>query len=169
MSEIEDGMGCAGLVPTRSEREQDRRDQALREQLKALTSRAEAAEARVAELEAVYADKITDWEMVLETNYKMSDELARFRLLPCQCPKCGHEHMANVNPHVPKQPLPEPPNAVDFVAEAQVRHTTEDDYQHFLSYSGLTNTAELQLAYYAGAGETMECAPVASQDRGGKS
>ena len=74
-----------------------------------LTRRAEAAEARVAELEAVYADKITDWEMVLETNYKMSDELARFRLLPCQCPKCGHEHMANVNPHVPKQPLPEPP------------------------------------------------------------
>ena len=83
--------------------------EAIRNALNAPARKLEAAEARVAELEAVYADKITDWEMVLETNYKMSDELARFRLLPCQCPKCGHEHMANVNPHVPKQPLPEPP------------------------------------------------------------
>ena len=45
-----------------------------------------------------------DWERLLEANYQMSDELAGFRLLPCQCPKCGHEHMANVRPHTPAKP-----------------------------------------------------------------
>lgn len=34
--EIEDGFGCRGLVPTRAEREQDKRDQAERKRFKAL-------------------------------------------------------------------------------------------------------------------------------------
>ncbi len=43
--EIEDGMGFSGLVLTRAEREQDRRDQAERKRIKAL-------EARIRDLEA---------------------------------------------------------------------------------------------------------------------
>jgi hypothetical protein len=52
---------------------------------------------RIRELEAKLANRTEkDWERLLEANYSMSDQLASFRLLPCQCPKCGHEHMANV-------------------------------------------------------------------------
>jgi hypothetical protein len=43
--EIEDGMGFSGLVSTRAEREQDKRDQAERKRIKGM-------EARIAELEA---------------------------------------------------------------------------------------------------------------------
>src|ERR1700742_3359498 len=39
-----------------------------------------------------------------------------------------------------------------------VPHTVEDDFQHFMSYSGLRgqNEAALRQAYYAGAGESPE-------------
>ena len=35
-------------------------------------------------------------------------------------------------------------------------HTTEDDYQHFVSYSGLEHSATLRYAYFHGAGAAAE-------------
>ncbi len=53
-------------------------------------------------------------------------------------------------------PLPEPPATL----ETPEKHSTEDDFQHFLSYSGLgasyqrlgRDVIDLRVAYYTGAG-----------------
>lgn len=34
-----------------------------------------------------------------------------------------------------------------------IEHSTEEDYQHFLSYSGLSHSDDLRKAYFAGAGK----------------
>lgn len=49
--EIEDGMGFSGLVATRAEQEQDRRDQAERKRFKAIEAERDTLRTRVRDLE----------------------------------------------------------------------------------------------------------------------
>ncbi len=60
--EIEDGMGFSGLAPTRAELEQDRRDQAERERMKALEARVTVLEAALREVRAVLQSDSVEYD-----------------------------------------------------------------------------------------------------------
>lgn len=48
------------------------------------------------------------------------------------------------------QPLPMPPGESDHT------HSTQDDYEHFLAYSGLDHSPAIQYAYFHGADVGMD-------------